>query len=346
MKKYLPKRSPMSIIDDNAQDAGFSLRGFAEAVKTQADRWTRALKYNPASGATRTEYFTFITHFDADGVRRADPIRDAELLDIYHGTCAKSGLRPGKLLVVDAKIPNAACMSNGTIGVTAGLVDTLTPAELEGVMAHELGHKKHMSENLLMPRVVGFLTAVAGAIVTTKWRDMINPGRWQNMGDGWVKWARYTVTAISDTLPGLLAGWLAQKITVAKHSQEYERQADAEAVRATGNPEALASGLMKLKKRALHIRQLTLETHLEDTHGKIAALPVEIPDLPNADAEIKARTLSQIRQRDEQQRLHGSHPPTEDRVTWMRRQPVTQGDYRSRVRQEAAMAAAAAEPGI
>ncbi|HEY3809886.1 MAG TPA: M48 family metalloprotease [Acidimicrobiales bacterium] len=79
----------------------------------------------------------------------AVPLREREnprLFNVTEGLCATFGLRMPDLYVVFDAVPNACALGrdpgSAAVVVTSGLLETMGPIELEGVMAHELAHVK------------------------------------------------------------------------------------------------------------------------------------------------------------------------------------------------------------
>jgi Zn-dependent protease with chaperone function len=68
------------------------------------------------------------------------------LFNVTEGLCATFGLRVPDLYVVYDAVPNACALGRNAVSaalvVTSGLLETLGPIELEGVIAHELAHVK------------------------------------------------------------------------------------------------------------------------------------------------------------------------------------------------------------
>jgi Zn-dependent protease with chaperone function len=71
---------------------------------------------------------------------------DLRLFNVTEGLCATFGLRMPDLYVVYDAVPNACALgrdaASAALVVTSGLLDTMGPIELEGVIAHELAHVK------------------------------------------------------------------------------------------------------------------------------------------------------------------------------------------------------------
>jgi Zn-dependent protease with chaperone function len=77
------------------------------------------------------------------------PLADRDnprLTNVTEGLCATFGLRMPYLYVVWDAVPNACVLgrdaSSAALVVTSGLLETMGPIELEGVIAHELAHVK------------------------------------------------------------------------------------------------------------------------------------------------------------------------------------------------------------
>jgi Zn-dependent protease with chaperone function len=87
------------------------------------------------------------------------------LFNVTEGLCATFGLRMPSLYVVYDQVPNACALgrdaASAALVVTSGLLDTMGPIELEGVIAHELAHVKRDDNGV---SVIGLtLARLAGA---------------------------------------------------------------------------------------------------------------------------------------------------------------------------------------
>ena len=80
------------------------------------------------------------------GARPTDPVAHARLHNLVEGLCAGVGLPRPRLLVLDDEAPNSLSLgrepASASLVVTSGLLERLSRIELEGVVAHELGHVK------------------------------------------------------------------------------------------------------------------------------------------------------------------------------------------------------------
>jgi heat shock protein HtpX len=161
---------------------------------------------------------------------RPVPVAEApELHAVVERLCTAADL-PKPVLVRDAeRQPNswviAAPRRPAELHVTAGLLEALTPAELEGVIAHELAHLAHHDAAVMT--VVGgpgaVLLEAGGPLLTRGFNLWFTPG---------------VVVAVA-------IGWVAQLGTNAL-SRYRELAADAGAAALTGHPAVLASALRKV----------------------------------------------------------------------------------------------------
>ncbi len=87
----------------------------------------------------------------AAALRRVSAVRlsdhdNPRLFNVTEGLCATFGLRMPALFVVFDAVPNACALgrdaASADLVITSGLLDTMGPIELEGVIAHELAHVK------------------------------------------------------------------------------------------------------------------------------------------------------------------------------------------------------------
>jgi heat shock protein HtpX len=190
----------------------------------------------------------FVSYFFSDKLAlaayRAQPVTREQLpraYQIVERLTQRSGLPMPKIYVIPADSPNAFATgrnpAHASVAVTAGILELLTDEELEGVLAHELGHVRN--RDILISSVAATL---AGAIT---W--MADMARWGmifgGMGGGRDDDRRGG--GIGALIMIFLAPVAALLIQMAvSRSREYE--ADATGAHLTGNPYALASALGKL----------------------------------------------------------------------------------------------------
>jgi len=86
--------------------------------------------------------------------RELPPNENPQLHETVQNLSHKSGIKTPKLMLAQIPIPNAFAygspLSGNRIAVTKGLIDTLSPSEVEAVVGHELGHLKHRDVQVLM----------------------------------------------------------------------------------------------------------------------------------------------------------------------------------------------------
>jgi heat shock protein HtpX len=156
------------------------------------------------------------------------------------GMTQRIGLPMPKMYVIPSDSPNAFATGrnpkHASVAVTQGILDLLNDEELEGVLAHELGHVRN--RDILISSIAATL---AGAITM-----LARMGYWASLFGGMGgRDDDRRGGALGGLLMILLAPVAAMLIQLAvSRSREY--QADATGAQFTGNPYALASALRKL----------------------------------------------------------------------------------------------------
>ena len=139
--------------------------------------------------------------------------------------------------VADSRQPNAFAtgrsQSSATVCVTRGIMDTLNPEELEGVLAHELTHVKN--RDVMVMTIATFLSTLAFMIV--RWG-------WLFSGDREGGGAPVLVAILISLVVGVVSFLL---VRVLSRYREYA--ADRGGAIITGRPSALASALVKIDGR-------------------------------------------------------------------------------------------------
>jgi heat shock protein HtpX len=189
--------------------------------------------------------FNFGTYFFSDKLAlrmyNAQPVTREQLPRAYAAVerlTAKQGLPMPKIYVLPTESPNAFATGrnpqHASVAVTHGILQLLDDEELEGVLAHELGHVKN--RDILTSSIAATL---AGAITMVArmgyWASLFGGGGRDRERDG----------GMSGLFMLILAPIAATLIQLAiSRSREYEADATGSAV--TGNPYALARALQKL----------------------------------------------------------------------------------------------------
>src|SRR5580658_2621856 len=188
----------------------------------------------------------FVSYFYSDKIAlamyRAQPATREELPRAYAAVerlSQKIGIPMPKIYVIPMDSPNAFATGrnpqHASVAVTQGILDLLNDEELEGVLAHELGHVRN--RDILISSVAATL---AGAITM-----LARMGYWASLFGGSNREDREGGGGFVALLMLILAPIAATLIQLAvSRSREY--QADATGAELTGNPYALASALRKL----------------------------------------------------------------------------------------------------
>jgi heat shock protein HtpX len=181
----------------------------------------------------------FISYFFSDKIAlamyRAQPVTREQLPRIYsvvEQLTQKAGLPMPKLFVIPTESPNAFATgrnpNHASVAVTQGILNLLDDDELEGVLAHELGHVRN--RDILTSSIAATL---AGAItILARMGFFFGGGRDDRDRGGGI-----FMLILAPFAALLIQLWVSR-------TREYE--ADATGAGITHNPEALARALQKL----------------------------------------------------------------------------------------------------
>jgi len=208
----------------------------------------------------------FVSYFYSDKIAlamyRAQPVTREQLPRAYatvERLTQKIGIPMPKIYVIPSDSPNAFATgrnpNHASVAVTQGILQLLNDEELEGVLAHELGHVNN--RDILISSVAA---TIAGAVTM-----LASMGRWamifggfggnRDRGDR----GGGGLTALFMLIVAPIAATLIQ--LAVSRSREY--QADASGAHYTGNPYALASALQKLDA---YSRRLPLQATPSTAH--------------------------------------------------------------------------------
>src|ERR1022692_1051914 len=188
----------------------------------------------------------FTSYFFSDKIAlamyRAQPVTREQLpraYDVVERLAAKDGIPMPKIYVIPTESPNAFATGrnpqHASVAVTHGILGLLTDEELEGVLAHELGHVKN--RDILTSSIAATL---AGAITL-----IARMGFWFGAFGGGGNSRDREGGGIGALFMLILAPIAAMLIQLwVSRTREYE--ADATGAHLTGNPYALASALEKI----------------------------------------------------------------------------------------------------
>ena len=186
----------------------------------------------------------------AMGAKEVSPQEAPALHAMIERLCIQADLPKPKIAVADTEMPNAFAMGrsqkNATVCCTTGIMNTLSPAELEGVMAHELAHVKN--RDVMIMTIASFFASIAAMI--TQFGFFFGGG----MGGG-----------DDDEGPGFLvillvsmAVYVISFFLMLALSRYREFGADRGAALITGRPSALSSALVKISGQMERVPQQDL----------------------------------------------------------------------------------------
>lgn len=245
----------------------------------------------------------FFSYFYSDKIALsmygAQPVTREQLpraYDVVERLTQRAGLPMPRIYVIPTESPNAFATGrnpqHASVAVTHGILALLSDEELEGVLAHELGHVRN--RDILTSSIAATL---AGAITILArmafWFEAFGGG-----GGGSDDRRGGGISAIFMLLLAPLAAMLIQ-LWVSR-TREYE--ADASGAHLTGNPYALASALEKISAVS---RRVPLPASPSTAHLFIVA--------PLLSGEMWANLFS-------------THPPVQKRIERLIGRPSVYGN--------------------
>lgn len=246
---------------------------------------------------------SLISYFYSDkmilGISGARPASRQEFFDFYTVTeniCHSQRLPLPKLYVIEDSAMNAFATGrnpdHAVVCATTGLLARLNRAELEGVIAHEVGHIKNY--DILLMSMVSILVGFIALIADWMMRYSMFSGR--RRSDNENRSQLDGIITILAILLAILSPIIAQLIQLAI-SRRREFLADATSASITKNPEGLARALEKI----------SADTEpLEAANKATAHLYISDP-LKNSQGAVHAFA-----------NLFQTHPPVEQRIQALR----------------------------
>jgi heat shock protein HtpX len=236
----------------------------------------------------------FVQVFAADkiglramGAHEVSPQEAPELHAMIERLCVQADIPKPKVGVVRTAMPNAFAMGRNTktatVCVTTGIMEILTPAELEGVLAHELAHIRH--RDVAIMTIASFFAAIASMIL--QFGFLFGGSSDDDEGPGFL-----AVIVVA------LGVYVVSFFLMQALSRYREFAADRGAAEITRRPSALASALMKISGTMDRIPQRDLREH---AHSELAAFYIAPPTKQSLFA------------------LFATHPPMEKRIAALAR---------------------------
>jgi heat shock protein HtpX len=219
------------------------------------------------------------------GAKVVSPQEAPSLHAMIERLCIQADLPKPKIAIADTTVPNAFAMGrsqkSSVVCATTGLLNTLEPHELEGVMAHELSHIKN--RDVLIMTMAGFFASLASMIMQF--------GLFFGGGDDDDNPSIFVVFLVS------IVVYVLSFFLMLALSRYREFTADRGAAIITGRPSALASALMKLS-------------------GAMQRVPSQ--DLRTA-GEMNAFFIVPVSAKNAITGLFATHPPMEKRIERLQR---------------------------
>lgn len=202
---------------------------------------------------------------------------------IIENLCITTGTPMPKVYIINDQAPNAFATGrdpqHAAVAATSGLLDLMDDAELEGVMAHEMGHVRNYDIRVSMI-VFGLVVAIGFiADILVRMSLFARNDRNENGGN--------PIVMIFGLVAMLVAPLVATMVQLAI-SRQREYLADATGALTTRHPEALASALAKLGAYG---------RPLQKQSTSMAHMWIADPVKPSA-----------------VERLFSTHPPIQDRI--------------------------------
>jgi heat shock protein HtpX len=189
----------------------------------------------------------------AMGAREVTPAEAPEFHAMIDRLCVQADLPKPKVAIAQTRMPNAFALGrspkNATVCATTGIMEILSPAELEGVMAHELTHVAN--RDVMIMTLAAFFATIAAYIVQF---GMFFGGGMSDDDEGPGFIAVFLVSIAVYAISFLLMQTL---------SRYREFAADRGAAIITGRPSALASALMKISSGMHRIPQQDMRASRE-----------------------------------------------------------------------------------
>jgi heat shock protein HtpX len=186
----------------------------------------------------------------AMGARVVSPQEAPQLHAMIERLCVQADLPKPRVAIANTRMPNAFALGrspkSATVCATTGIMELLSPAELEGVMAHELTHVAN--RDVLIMTLAGFFATIAAYIV--QFGFFFGGGA---MGGDDDDNPSFMVLLLVSLVVYVVSFLLMQAL-----SRYREFAADRGAAIITGRPSALASALQKIASGMHQIPQKDL----------------------------------------------------------------------------------------
>ena len=217
------------------------------------------------------------------GVKEVEP----ELHGIIERLCVQADLPKPRVCVMETSMPNAFAMGRSrkstTVCATRGILELLSPAELEGVMAHEITHV--INRDVMVMTLASFFATLASTIA--QFALFFGGGYGNNEEEEDIMIVVFVSVAV----------YAVSFVLLRALSRYREFAADRGSAVLTGRPSALASALLKIS-------------------GTIERVPSQ--DLRAAEG-MSAFFIIPARAKKSLMNIFADHPPLEQRLAALER---------------------------
>jgi len=219
------------------------------------------------------------------GGREIQKADNPRLYRIVENLAITEGMPMPKVYIINDPAPNAFATGrdpkHAVVAATTGLLEIMDDSELEGVMAHEMGHVKNY--DIRVSLIVFGLVLAIGLLADIAVRMAFFGGRSRGNNNNGAGIIILVIGLVAAVLAPVVAG-----IVQAAVSRQREYLADATGALTTRHPDALASALLKLQQYGRPVTK---------TNTSMSHLWISDPNKPGFMAK-----------------LFSTHPPIQDRV--------------------------------
>jgi heat shock protein HtpX len=221
------------------------------------------------------------------GARVVSPAEAPELHALIERLCLQADLPKPRVAIAQTSMPNAFAMGHSrksaTVCATTGIMELLSPSELEGVMAHELSHV--INRDVMIMTIASFFASIASMILNFGF-FFGGSSDDDDSGPGFL-----AIIMLS------LAVYVISFFLMMALSRYREFAADRGAAVLTGRPSALAGALLKIS-------------------GTMERIPAQ--DLRTAEG-LNAFFIVPVKVKSSISNLFTTHPPVEQRIARLQR---------------------------
>ena len=226
------------------------------------------------------------------GGKEVTAAQEPELHGIVERLCVQADIPKPRVCVAETRMPNAFAMGRSqkstTVCATRGILDLLSPAELEGVMAHEITHV--VNRDVMVMTLASFFATLASLII--QFSFFFGGGFGGGYGRGRDEEEDLMIVLLVSVIVYAVSFLLLRAL-----SRYREFAADRGSAVLTGRPSALASALLKIS-------------------GTIERVPSE--DLRKAEG-MSAFFIIPARTKKSLMNIFSDHPPLEQRLAALER---------------------------